>query len=62
MLEHDVWIGFQVAHVDLVSKLLHVGMLLAQQPAHMGEEKAASRVVRICVCVAEFVMNAKCQK
>lgn len=35
VLEHDVRIGFQIAHVDLNAELLHVRMFFAQQPAHV---------------------------
>jgi hypothetical protein len=33
-------------------------VLFTQQPSHVGEEKASSRVVWIGVRVAKFVMSA----
>lgn len=59
VLEHDVGIGFQVAHVDLNAELLHVRVFFAQQPAHVREEEAASRVVWISVGIAKFMVNAE---
>lgn len=57
-LEKQGWISVQVAHVDLRTKLLHVRMLFDQQPAHVREEEAALRVVRISIGVGELVMNS----
>lgn len=56
MLKHDVRIGFQVAHVNLRSEFLHVRMFLAKQPTHVREEKAATGVVWVSICIAELVM------
>jgi hypothetical protein len=48
----------EVAHVDFGTKLLHIGVLFAHQPAHVGEEEAALRVVWIGIGVAVLVVNA----
>lgn len=58
MLEHDIRIGFQIAHVNFVAKLLDVGVFLAQQPAHVREEEATSGVVWVTVCITELVMHS----
>lgn len=52
------WVRLNVTHVDLRTKLSHIRMFLAHQPAHMWEEKAARRVMRIGICIGEFVMNS----
>lgn len=42
VLEHDVLVTGQIAHVDLCAVLFHVWVLFAQKPANMREEEAAS--------------------
>lgn len=55
-LEHDEGISLQVGHVNLLSILDDFGMLPGHQPADVGEEEAAIRVVRIRVRVRVFVV------
>lgn len=57
-VEQKCWIVFQVTHVDFCSELLHIRMLLDEQPAAVREEKAALRVVRVGVGVCELVVNS----
>lgn len=55
-LKHDVGIGLQVGHVNLLSILDDFRMLPAHQPANVGEEEAAIGIVRICVGVRVLVV------
>lgn len=57
-LELQDRIALDVTHIDFRTELLHVRMLLAQQPAHVSEEEAALDVMWIGVCVAKFVVNS----
>jgi hypothetical protein len=59
MLEHDIRVWLQVAHVNFDTKLLDISVLFAQKPSHVGEEEASSRVVWIGICITKFVVDAK---
>lgn len=52
------WLGIQVRHVDALASILHLLVLLAQQPAHVREEEAAFGVVRIRVGFLELVVHS----
>jgi len=58
LLEHQNWVGGQVAKVQFRAHLFYLGVLLHQQPAHVREEEAAVDVVRVGVGVSPFVMAA----
>lgn len=57
-LEHDVGVGFQIGHVNLLSVLDDFRVLARHQPAAVAEEESSVGVVRIGVCVRVFVMLA----
>jgi hypothetical protein len=50
------WISFQITHVNLLSKFLHIWMLLAHQPSHMCEKESSRCTVWICICVCKLMM------
>lgn len=58
VLEHDVLVSLDVAHVDSLHLLLAVGVERQAVPADMGEEEAALEVERIFFSLSEFVVNA----
>lgn len=62
MLKHNKRISFQITHVYFCSKLFDIGVLFAQQPSHMREEKTSSRVVRVSICITKFVVNSVVKK
>lgn len=55
-LKHDVRIGLQIGHVDLLSILDDFGMLPGHQPPDVREEKASICVVRVRIRVRVLVM------
>jgi len=57
LLEHDDGILLNVGHVNRLALNANIGMLLAHQPTHVGEEEATTRVMGIGVCVSELVMH-----
>lgn len=54
----DDWIDKNVAHVDLLPLLNHIGMFPHHQPSNVGEEKAPFGIVWICVRFGKLVVNA----
>lgn len=56
-LPHDDRVSFQVFHVDRATFGGDVRMFAHHQPAHVREEEAAGRVVRVCIRVGELVMD-----
>lgn len=58
LLEHDGAVPFEVAEVNTGTPAPHVGMLANQEPAHVREEEAPARVVRVGVSVGELVVHA----
>lgn len=57
MLENEKRIRFQIAHVDFGPVFLHIGMLLAHQPAHVREKESSAGIVWISVRVCELMMH-----
>lgn len=55
-LEHNVSIGFQIRHVDLLAVLLNFWMFFGHQPANVAEEKATICIMWIGICVRVLVM------
>lgn len=58
VLEHNVRIRLQVGHVDQLALFLHIRVLLATEPAHVGEKEAALDVVRVGVGLGELVVHS----
>ena len=54
----DYWICQKVTTIDHFPAPDHLRVLLAHQPAHVGEEETPFSVVRIGVRLTEFVMNS----
>ena len=57
MLKHDNRIVVQVAQVDLPALGDHLGVLPAQQPTDVAEEKSPVAVVRVGIGVRELVVD-----
>lgn len=57
METHDR-IGQNVTHVQLTTTFQHLGMFVHHQPAHVSEEKASIRVVRISIGFRILVVNS----
>ena len=57
-LEHNNWISIQVGEINALSTFDDFRALLAAEPAHVGEEEAPLRIVRVCVSVRVFVVGA----
>ena len=58
LLEHDEAIARQVGEVELLALGHDVGVLLHVEPAHVREEEAARRVVRVRVRLGVLVVHA----
>lgn len=57
VLECDDCISIQVRHVQTLSFFFDLGMLPAQKPSNVREEKSSLGIVRIGIGFAEFVMD-----
>jgi len=57
VLEPQNRIGREVSHINAFAILDDVRMLLAHQPAHVGEEEAATGIVWIRVGIRILVMD-----
>lgn len=55
-LEHDVFVGFQVAHINFFPILQYLWMFTWHQPTNMTEEKSTIRIMRIRISVRILVM------
>lgn len=58
VLEHDVFVGFNIAHVDSVHFFSAFGVESQAIPADMREEKAAAEIQRILDGLSVFVVNS----
>jgi hypothetical protein len=57
LLELDHRVGQYVAHVNLPTPPQDLWVLFLHEPAHVGEEQPAMRVVWVSVCVTELVVH-----
>lgn len=57
-MEHNVFVGLDVIHVDSLHFLLTFRMETEAIPADMREEKSSAEVQRILDRFSKFVMNA----
>lgn len=62
VLEHNKWVGFQVAHIHFVTERFNVRMFFTQKPSHVREEKSATAIMRVGVCINKLVMHAEWMK
>ena len=46
-----------VTHVDHLPVPQHFWMFRLHEPAHVGEEEASMRVMRVGICLAELVVD-----
>ena len=58
LLEHDEGVLVQVGEVEVAAGLDDGGMLLDEEPAHVGEEEAAGGVVGVGLRLGELVVDA----
>ena len=47
-----------VTHVDHLPVPQHFWMFRLHEPAHVGEEEASMRVMRVGICLAELVVHS----
>ena len=57
-LERKYWVLFQITYVDSFAFLLNVRMFSTQQPTNMRKEESSLCVIRVCICLAIFMMNS----
>lgn len=57
-LPNDNRILLEIAHVDRGTLADDIRMLAYQEPAHVREEEASLRVVRICIRVRKLMMDS----
>lgn len=57
LLESQDRICFQVAHINVVSFGLDLGMFPDQQPSDVGEEEASGRVVGVSISFRVLVVH-----
>lgn len=57
-LEGNNRVGLQVREIHFASSLNNIGVLLDEQPTHVGKEKPTGSVVGVSVGLRKFVVNS----
>jgi len=57
-LEHDKGVFLKIREIKLTASLYNGRVLLHEEPPHMCEEESTSSIMRVCVSLRVFVVDA----